>query len=163
MKKFNGEIYASPYFFASRVFAEANFACIELTTPHRHGDKKLLKALSAFRNGKPDQEDLDYINTRVVREENVPDSCIRIYTRNALVDEENEYRLSILEGKRHRYIARVSGMFKPSDAPFPEILSLKVGARVILGKNIGNGLCNGMAGTITVMHRDSVEVRFDRG
>jgi ATP-dependent exoDNAse (exonuclease V) alpha subunit len=72
--------------------------------------------------------------------------------------------LDELPGKQYTYNAKRTGYLKlvGENLPAPEELNLKVGARVMIKKNI-IGAVNGSLGTITKCDAESVDVELDTG
>ncbi|RUS12511.1 P-loop containing nucleoside triphosphate hydrolase protein, partial [Jimgerdemannia flammicorona] len=87
------------------------------------------------------------------------------------VQEANCHQLKKLTGEAHRYIAIDSGDLAIVEklCLFPQTLDLKVGARVILLKNMTEKLVNGSAGIVESFVKDQggsisyPSVRFDNG
>lgn len=156
--------YRSAYFFSSDAFKAGNFALVELGASKRQTeDDGFLEVLNAFRIGEVREKHLALLNSRVVKNlDDVPKEAIRIYTRNVDVDEQNELGLSKIPTPETSYLANVTGEFKPTDAPVPERVRLKPGARVMLARNLSAELSNGMCGTVVDCHQYSVYVKFDR-
>ncbi|GMH21514.1 hypothetical protein Nepgr_023356 [Nepenthes gracilis] len=127
---------------------------VELSTVFRQSEPPLIRLLQGIRRGKCDFEDFKLLKQRCSNTE--PEaSVIRLYPRNEDVKRVNEKRLSSLEGKLVVYHALDSG-----DDPWkgqlhqgitPTCLNIRIGARVMLTKNvnINRKLVNGAAGTVS--------------
>ena len=91
---------------------------------------------------------------------------VELYALRHLVDRTNLGHLRQLPGPLYEYQA-VDGASHPqslpyySDMPVDVNLSLKVGAQVMLRKNLGSGLFNGSVGTVVSFHQ--VEELFGSG
>lgn len=88
------------------------------------------------------------------------DSCppTELYPKRSQVDDANEVHLRRLDGPSHHYEARDGGSANDEERArllksfmAPALLELKVGAQVMLVKNVdaARGLCNGAIGVVT--------------
>jgi ATP-dependent DNA helicase PIF1 len=78
-----------------------------------------------------------------------------LFSRNVDVDAMNEKALAELDGPAHRYVADDAGHSDyinliRNNCPAPQVLELKLGAQVLLLKNLdlSRGLCNGSRGVV---------------
>jgi hypothetical protein len=96
--------------------------------------------------------------------------CLSFPTRKK-VHAANLRRLVKIKGEPHKFVATDSGNATIVDKMclFPDLLELKVNARVILLKNMTGGLVNGSTGTVESFEADHggsilyPKVRFDNG
>lgn len=112
------------------------------------GDPEFIDALNLIRTGDP--AGLEYINRRAGIP--APDGVVQICFTNPKCDMTNGEQLSRIAGDAVTFQATVSGDIKKGDFPAPEELDLKVGARVMVTKNItaddGFPLVNGDLGEV---------------
>ena len=154
------------YAFQTMFFKEANFASVELTKVFRQSDVPMVTALSKIRRGCIDADVRQFVAscTRPLLQSEEGIKPTVLYARNKDVDSENETNLRALPGKGEVFIAKDSVLLEP-DAPHyaresllkdpffksalvPERVELKVGAQVMLTKNMDENLVNGSRGII---------------
>jgi len=150
--------YFSPMFFDSRVWKAANPSVIELDQIFRQKDPAFIAALNDIREG--GTTGIELFN-QCVRE---PDrDTLRLVFTNKLADNINAKRLSELDGDDWKSEANVFGEITPNEYPAATSLALKVGARVMVIKNIQDkGVVNGDMGTVEQLFPTSVRVKLDR-
>ncbi len=157
--------------FNARSWKETDIHTINLTEIMRqHSDKAFATALNKIRVG--DASGLALIRTRVNAK--FPDSAIepvRIFCKNVDVNRMNEQRLAALPGVKRTFHAKDTGEDYHTDAfnkncPAPQVLELKVGAQVMLCKNLDIdtlGLCNGSVGVVKSFTTQGPVVTFKSG
>ena len=138
-----------------------HFSPIELRYNHRQGkDKVYGDLLNRMRRGNHTPEDLETLQAKVT--DIFPEGALNLYGTNALVNKHNQEEMSKLSGKTHTIKAvhvhpNRQGWRPPidefgtvKDTPFKDVLSLKVGSRVMVTYNIDStdGLINGTMGTV---------------
>ncbi len=168
------QLYASPYFFASRVVQELmaadGMAFIELEKVYRQSDPTFISLLSAVRNRSVTADDLKQLNLRV--HPAPAQEAIVLTSINASADELNEKRLKRLSGKLKTFYGEFRGDFPDREAPADAELRLKPGARVMCVANDQNGrFVNGSLGCVTGFRVDAedqaaelvVRVKLDDG
>ena len=163
--------YKSPYFFDSKVFAEADFKLIELNKIYRQDDSKFIDILEGIRSGDIKDSHLDLLNKRHLdaTEDNTDPSIFSDYiflvTTNAMADAINLGKLNELESKRVIFKGRKTGLFE-RNLPTNEDLALKEGARIMMLNNDHEGRwVNGDLGTVTKINEIKMEiyVRLENG
>ncbi len=170
---FSGDFLQLPpikddYAFMSPVWKDAGFSVVHLTKVHRQDDPEFLEVLSKIRIGKYDDQ-VDSFIKKKIHTDNVLDTSTKLYPRNANVDAENERMLSSLEGKIMKYEGEGIGTYSDiltltRNITAPEVLLLKVGAKVMSLKNADDlSYVNGSIGTVTRMRETWVEVKFENG
>lgn len=156
--------------FQCAAWKEANVHTIVLKEQMRQRkDATLLKVLSDVRVG--DTSSLHLLDSRIGAAFPADGiEAVRIFCRNRDVDAYNAERLAALPGETKTYKARDTGMPYHTDAfnkncPAPEVLSLKLGAQVMLLVNadIEQGLCNGSIGVVMAFGPEGVTVKFRDG
>lgn len=159
-KEFIEDIYDNnPFFFSAKALKKYPIDAIQLETIYRQkDDKKFAESLRRIRKGKHTEEDIEFINSAVINEEDfyAEDDYIYLTGTNRIAKEKNELSLSLLEGKLHTYYAEDSGVTK--NARFSEELNLKVGAQVMMLTNDpGKGVVNGSMGIVKEIKTAEVE------
>jgi ATP-dependent exoDNAse (exonuclease V) alpha subunit len=132
---------------------------VELTKAFRQVDQTFVDLLANIREGKYVNESLDSLNKscRVIKDAEV--GTISLSPRNDEVERINRDQLAKLSGVVRRYNGQTSGQFNDKQLPVPNEIDLKVGAQVMLAKNI-KPYVNGDIAVVTQLHEDRVQVRF---
>lgn len=148
------------HMFESAVWKRAIHVTIELKRVFRQQDDLFVALLQSLRRGVVSDEMDALLRSRMVagaqQELREGDAAhikpTRLYSHRASVDEENTLQLNRLEGAIVKYVARDTGQNKEvAEKNFlvPTELSLKVGAQVILLKNLDPPhLVNGSRGVV---------------
>ncbi|OGS04634.1 MAG: AAA family ATPase [Elusimicrobia bacterium RIFCSPLOWO2_02_FULL_61_11] len=133
--------YPGPYFFNSRVIAEAKIEYLELEKIYRQKDKGFIEILNAIRNNRVSPAQLAQLNRRVGADVETGGRglIVRLLTTNADAAEINNERLRGIDGRSHIYKAETSGQFTRDAYPADEELHLKAGAQVMMLNNDPDG------------------------
>ena len=154
-----------------------------LTENHRQGNDKIYAdLLNRVRVGEQTEEDLGLLRTKI-RKKNHPDlkGALYIACKKEVVNGHNEMCLNNIQGKlfevKAKHFTKLQQNFKPyikrdgtiSDTQFPDVLKLKIGARVMLIYNVdvSDLLCNGALGILIGIEQskngnvEKVIVKFD--
>lgn len=150
--------------FESDSWSRLNPSVIKLTTIIRQDkESEYAKNLEKVRVG--DKTVLRFFDSRIV--DNCPNNTLMAFCKNVDVDSFNNRKVLELKGEIKSYRALDSGS-EPylssiqRNCLAPEILKLKVGAQVMLLKNMSKeDLFNGSIGIVQKLNNDSVEVSFD--
>jgi len=125
-----------------------------LSEQHRQEDRDFLSVLSAIRSNSYDKSHHVHIEKRRVAIKNVPDDIPRLFSHNVDVDRVNSEELLKLQSKEHVFEMTTQGVPLLATALMkgclsPEILKLKVGAKVMFTKNnLQAGFVNGTLGEV---------------
>ena len=155
------------WFFDAKVWAEAGFQTVELTTIRRQDERDFADALSRFRVGEINRRVADVLRPRVAIFPNR--NLTRLLTHNAQVDKWNDYCLADLPGTEWVNQAQTDGPtsqidFLTKNLLTPATLRLKIGARVMFTVNRpDDGFVNGQTGVITSINSSGVGVETDHG
>jgi ATP-dependent DNA helicase PIF1 len=144
-----GEVF---FAYHSEAWKNLKLKICYLSEQHRQSDVQYLKVLNAVRDAIVSDEILQILNTRFHKKaEFLP---TKLYSHNRDVNAENETELGNISGQIHKYEMEQRGrkplieMLKKSCLA-PEILKLKVGAKVMFVKNnFEEGYVNGTLGTV---------------
>lgn len=175
VKEFIEKRYSSPFWFDARVFRPADQATLdgdETTEPpsieryelvdvfRQIGDPDFVDALNLIRDG--DAKGLSFVNRRAgVRPEG--EEPVALCFTNGKAAAINARRMDAIPGEPRVYSASVTGEFDETDLPAPMELELKIGAQVMVTKNLGGGIVNGSVGEVTGFEDDGVHVRVRGG
>ncbi len=143
----------SVFAFGASAWKRANFLVCYLTEQHRQEDKVFLAALGAVRSGRAGGEVKSLLLGRNVAPE-TGSVHTKLFPHNANVDRLNEQELALLPGNVKTFEMRGRGGNPLVEALkrnclSPEVLALKVGAKVMFTKNDPNGdYYNGTTGEV---------------
>ena len=176
VKKYIKETYHTlePFFFDAACYAHGNFGFVELKKNHRQdGDNEFIHHLGIIRKGREDnlQTALDYFNQRVIAGE--PGEEVPVVTaRRDQANNINNQRLNDINSIERKYRANTDGPYyngtegqkRIEDFHIPQILRLKLGARVMICKNHPEGqYVNGSMGKVVRLRSDVIAVKLDNG
>lgn len=140
MTNYNGNVE----FFSSFAFKDMGFATFLLTKIYRQNDndEKFKEILNRIRVCEQTQTDLDYLNQRVMSEENYimqNESFLRIVSTNKDVQKYNQIALDAIDGKFICINAKISGNFRETsefkNGFFAEKIWVKIGCPVMITRN----------------------------
>ena len=160
------QYYDSRYFFSSNAFRNIDPVHIELKKIYRQTDQKFIDILNRIRVKEFTDEDLSIINQRYIPgfEPEEEENYIRLGTHNSQIEGVNEKKLEELPGEKMVYQGAVYEKFEEKDMVTSLKLELKVGAQVMVVKNMkisDRYIYNGMIGKITQFNEDTIKVHID--
>lgn len=165
-KSFDPEVF---FAYHSEAWKNLNLKVCYLSEQHRQSDLEYLKILNAIRENQVSDEIIEILQTRFNPTSNVGLELTKLYSHNKNVDAENEAELEKIPGKIFEYKMQTKGnhhlveVLKRSCLA-PEILRLKIGARVMFVKNnFEDGYVNGTLGTIVRCDFEEIEVKILSG
>jgi hypothetical protein len=148
--------------FEAKSYQNANiktFVLFEYVRQDNEAQKEILRHL---RLGKEVDKCVEYINQLATGQETP--NALRICKTNRKVSQINEVKFNQLQGDIFTFIADVENDFKPSMAPVPAVINLKINTRVLLcANNQSANYFNGDLGTIVGFTSNAVKVKLDRG
>lgn len=148
----------SNFAFGSRVWRELNPLVCYLSEQHRQEDAAFLDLLSGIRRGTFSSAHRTLLGTRRVE---ARAGATQLYSHNADVDRINDVEIGKISGDMRTFAMTSQGKDTlvaslKRGCLSPEMLALKVGARVMFTKNdIERTYVNGTLGTITGFVKDS--------
>lgn len=149
------------YAFQSRFYGEFGFKCLNLREVVRQKDAEFSRKLRDARVGFT--ASLSYFMGK--QSQSVIKGGITLTGKNKTAFEHNSRELEKIKGKEVVYTARETGTVKNSDKANTDLVSLKVGARVMSLVN-GDKYSNGSLGTVVGIKDNTnrtVVVEFDSG
>jgi len=141
--------YSTPFFFSSSAIFELGFQVLELEEVFRQKDQTFISLLNRVRDGSAVQEDIDFLNTRLVDDESdyTLEGYITLTTTNKLADEVNRRQLALLESEIFLSHATFGGDFDAHKYKVDVQLEFSVGAQVMMLVNTDDYV-NGSMGVI---------------
>lgn len=155
-------IYLSPWWFDSMAVRMSPPLMIEFNTVYRQSDPEFIAILNAVREGVHVDVAIAEFNARCCVE--VPDDSPHVALTARKVDARriNQYCLDKLQGEVFTYTGISSGKFSTEEddnIPAPKILQLKIGAHVLVTKNMGPTIVNGTLAEIIKLKQKEVTCR----
>lgn len=151
--------YTSAKFFAARCVRDSTAYMVELTKPFRQTDEKSVELLGKIREGKDGEETLKELNSICQVTEAPPNGSVWLCPRHVDVERVNSRRLGELHGNERHYVGVIKDYFPEQNLPVPKVLTLKVGAQVVLVNNSIKWV-NGTIAQVVAMYADNVQVRL---
>lgn len=146
--------------FTSTAWKELKPLMCYLEEQHRQEDSGFLSVLSAIRSGTLEQDHMNAISERI-QDDFSDTEATRLFTHNADVDRLNDDALAATPGEVRTFVMESAGS-KTLVASLirgcisPEVLPLKIGARVMCTKNNPReGYVNGTLGTVIAFDRST--------
>ena len=150
------------FVYASDSWREGKFTVCYLSEQHRQKDDEVLSILNEIRRGDVSDDSREKLLSRHKAKAETPIEPTRLFTHNADVDTLNESELDRLESVGHATYVMESHGREPLVALLkksclaPEVLRLKVGARVMCVKNnFEEGYVNGTLGVVVSCKSDA--------
>jgi ATP-dependent DNA helicase PIF1 len=143
--------YKTGYFFSAHSFEELPMEFIELMKIYRQKDERFIEILNAIRNSTITGDLLQDLNTRHDPdfEPASDDFYISLTTLNQLADQINSEKLQKIEGPECSIEGIIRGDFAQRNLPTQMVISLKVGAQIMLLNNDPYGRwVNGSVGRV---------------
>ena len=126
-----------------KAYSYQDFVECELTEIKRQNDDKFISILNRLRDG-----DMSALNE--LKQGRGGDDYTSLKPFNTMVDKQNNLMFSKLPGAKHTFEADIIGTFNLKNSITPQVLELKVGAKVMITKNMQDeGLVNGDMGKVT--------------
>ena len=147
--------------FQSDMFTKVFPHKIKLEVVQRQQEVDLIKAVNELCIGKP-SEQTEKLMESLSRPLQDGSDAVHIFGTNLDVDFYNHQQLAKLQGNRRIYQSSDkldTQLLKQCTAP--AALTLKVNAKIIIIRNLDNGLVNGLSGTVIDMEDDEIEVKID--
>ncbi|MCA9350033.1 AAA family ATPase, partial [Candidatus Saccharibacteria bacterium] len=149
------------FVFESDVWSKLRLKICYLSEQHRQTGDQLLGILNAIRNRSLEPEHHSYLESRYIEDELPAKKIVtRLYTHNALVDQINQEQLNQIKDDQASYQLESHGNKRAIESMIanclaPELLTLKVGAKVMfVANNPAERYHNGTLGKV---------VRFEAG
>lgn len=157
--------YKSPFFFNSNIIKENPPLIIELNHIYRQNDPVFINLLNNIRNNEISNSDLLLLDKiyDLSLDYAIHDGYITLTTHNHKADTINLQKLNELPGANHIFEAFISGNFDQKIYPVDKVISLKVGAQVMLIKNDKTEtrrFHNGKIGRVAKIENENIWIDF---
>ena len=155
-----------PHFFDAHVLRHIKCEKCNLTTIFRQTEEDFIKALLELREGNVSQVSACLFDKRYTENPVPPDRRTTLVPTNARADKLNDQALEALPGDPVVFETRTQGHVSDSQmasSKYPQVLQLKIGARVMLLKNSLPTYCNGTIGTVWDITEEIVTVEATDG
>ncbi len=159
------EYYDGPMFYDSASIKSAietnNFKSIRLKKVMRQKDDFFVDILNNIRIGKDIIPTIDSLNSLLTYSPTVPIGHVQITPYNDICELTNHKKLKEIDSPPKTYFGNVNGTFAPSNFPVLQALTLKVGAQIMVAKNISADVVNGTVGIVTKLCDDHILIDTD--
>lgn len=159
----------TPHFFCAHVFSISGLKTLELKVIKRQTDALFIENLNELRGGKPGRSVMDYFNTQARKTPS--QNSIRLFAQRQPAKRHNKAKLASISGDIRTYKALLAAdestfkalLGRTQNNPAPDFLELKVGARVMVLRNlsVSQGLVNGAGATVQALNDNSVTIELD--
>ncbi len=155
--------YRSQFFFSAEVFRDVRVQPVALTRVFRQTDPTFVDALNHIRVGEDFRESLALLNRRCFRDRSGEPEGVYLVPTNQMARTINSRELDRVPGTARMYEASVTGNVPVNKwrLPAPDLLELKVGAKVMFVKNHKPDWINGDLGTVVGLEDDHIRIRKD--
>jgi len=157
-KKLFADNYDTPYFFSADCLKRTTLKTVKLTKVFRQKDETFVNVLNNIRTGQNIDSALVHINNIAKIVERPEEGCIVVTTTNRKCNEINNRSLRKIKKEEFTYMGKIEGKFSPSAIPVDSIVDLKVGAQVMVAKNIADAV-NGTLGVVTSLSSNNIHVK----
>ena len=156
------------YCFESKLWKDMEFFPVILRKNYRQKERNFIRTLSHIRTNSLTDKDMELLKSREVVDGDELSNMLHIFSTNEEVRRYNQQKFNLLETNMH-ILEAIDTIHQSTNilnyCKAEEIITLKVGARVMLLVNLNfeKGLINGSCGTVVEIKDDSVLIKFDNG
>lgn len=156
--------YSTPFAFSAKCMSDNSAKIVELSKVHRQDNPEYIRLLGNLRSGNDLEATIQTFNDTCLGDHKRDAEPVILTGTNAIADRYNQEGLRKLPGQAVSYEGVISGEFNldKDKLPAPELLILKVGARIMMVKNDkGKKWVNGTLGTVIRLGQDRIWVNLD--
>ena len=156
--------FKSKYFYSAKPFEFVPITTINFTRIFRQKDEKFITFLNSIKYGTITRSQLNEHNQIMLHNE-IKDDAIVLCTYNKDVEYYNNEKLDKIDSKPITLVGKVEGNFNVKQCAVDEVITVKVGARVMIRANDkeGNNYINGTVGTLIDFDGAVMKVELDNG
>ena len=151
--------YSSAKFFAAHSVTQSAPSGVELSSPFRQKDEKLIRLLANIREGIDLEASIAEFNESCVITSLPPVGAVHLAPRNKDVELINSRELAKLPLPEITFEAKLSGKFSERQLPAPDKITVRTGAQVVLLNNSKEWV-NGNVGVVKAVASDKVTVQL---
>jgi ATP-dependent DNA helicase PIF1 len=151
--------YSSAKFFAAHSVTESAPSGVELSSPFRQKDEKLIRLLANIREGIDLEAAIAEFNESCIITSTPPVGAVHLAPRNKDVELINSRELAKLPLPEITFEAKLSGKFSERQLPAPDKITVRKGAQVVLLNNSKEWV-NGNVGVVKAVASDKVTVQL---
>ncbi len=157
--------YKSMWFFNANIFRDLEIIGINLTDNFRQQDKRFIQVLDDCRMGRSVDDTCDWLNGRCLKDPFEIPETLTLTATNKAADLYNLRRFEALRTTEVVYEGRVEGDFDIAERrfPAPKILRLKVGAQVMITRNLPEAMNGSLCRVINLDEREIEVEKLDDG
>lgn len=156
--------YETPFAFSAKCLRNNPVTKIELSKIYRQDDPEFIRLLGNLRSGHELSETVEAFNRACHGAHKRKADPVILCGTNAVADRYNHDGMNALPGQAVSYEGVLSGEFNldKDKLPAPEMLTIKVGARIMMVKNDKDkNWVNGSLGTVVRLGQDRIWVNLD--
>ena len=164
LRLLHGLGYKDRFAFNAHVLQDLPLTSITLDQVYRQDEVEFIDLLNKIRLGQADQDVIDRLNKTCFGPHRESATPLLLTPTRPAADKYNQLGLAALRPPVGTWKARVEGKLNiaKDKLPVPELLELRVGARVMAAKNDPGGRwINGSLGTVMSFDNSAVSVQFD--
>ena len=154
--------YKSAHFFDSAVINElrlsGKFNVVTLNKVLRQSDDVFIGILNNIRTGNDIENTIDLLNDKVKYVKSAPDGYVQITPYNDVSNVTNNRKLAEIVCTPRTYYGNIVNKFNIKNLPVDQAITLKLGAQVMITKNIDLNVVNGTIGKVVELKDESVVV-----
>ena len=156
------DYYDSELFFDSYcikdIIKDDKMGYIELNKVLRQNDTTFIDILNNIRCGRDVDNTIEHLNSLVNYNDDAPNGYVQITPYKDVSELTNIKRLRQIDSQVKTYFGNISGTFNIKNCPVKQTLELKVGAQIMVTKNLSTNVVNGSVGVIKSLHDEYVVV-----
>lgn len=156
--------FKSKYFYSAKPFEFVPITTINFTRIFRQKDEKFISFLNSIKYGTITRSQLNEHNQIMLYNE-IKDDAIVLCTYNRDVEYYNNKKLDEIDSKPITLVGKVEGNFNVKQCAVDEVITVKIGARVMIRANDkdNNNYINGTVGTLIDFDGVILKVELDNG
>jgi ATP-dependent exoDNAse (exonuclease V) alpha subunit len=158
------DYYKTNFFFSSNIIKDLIkknlFKMVELKSVMRQkGDDLFISILQNIRVGSNISDSIDILNEYATINKELLDGYLHITPYKDVCNYLNSSKLDSINSQGKSYFSYINGDIIPSNFPVDEVIQLKIGAQVMIIKNMPDqNIINGSIGKVTFLGQDNVIV-----
>lgn len=154
--------YKSKYFYSAKPFEFIPITTINFTKIFRQKDEKFISFLNSIKYGTITRSQLNEYNQIMLNNE-VKDDALILCTYNRDVEHYNSKKLDEINSKPIILVGKVEGNFNIKQCAVEEVITVKIGARVMIRANdkVEGKYINGSVGTLLDFNGSVLTIELD--